>query len=309
MRYFIAVAEELHFGHAAAQLSLSQSALSRAISTLEDQLGTRLFKRTSRHVELTPTGAAFLEHARALLARQAQALDDLRRTDRGAGPLIRLGFVAGFAGQFGTAVLARFASRHPDIELRLERLAWTEQTSAIRDGIVDVAFVRLPCANNELRMSVVGVEPRVVLVSSRNRLSQAASIRLRDLADQRVCRPAGGPPEAISFWSGEEQPFTRARTRPRGPEVHHLDEALEYAAANLAVVIVPASVAQRHRREDLVAVGLEDAAPSQLAVAWRRDSAMPELREFLGVVRVVLQSEGRLTAAASAPAAAALRAG
>src|SRR6516164_7440045 len=139
LRYFLAVAEELHFGRAAARLHISQPPLSQQIRRLEDELGARLFRRTKRRVELTPAGQAFLTEARQTLAQAERAV---RAAQRGELGELVVGYVTTASYEPLPDVIRGFRRRFPDVDLRLENLRSVQQRQALFDGRIDVGFVR-----------------------------------------------------------------------------------------------------------------------------------------------------------------------
>lgn len=143
LRYFIGVAEELHFGRAAQRLGISQPPLSQQIGALEQELGVRLFERTSRSVRLTAAGKAFLEAAQATLASADRAVQVARRAARGELGELTVGFNASapFVPRIAQAILA-FRTRYPDVRLSLSEVPGVAQSAAIEDHRIDIAFIR-----------------------------------------------------------------------------------------------------------------------------------------------------------------------
>ncbi len=146
LRYFIAVAEEMHFGRAAARLNISAPTLSHQIGALESMLGAKLFtRRTKSAVGLTHSGKRFLIEAQETIKQAAHAEMVGRRAGRGDAGSISIGYVlsAGFSGML-SASLARFRERHPDVTFQLARVQTVEQFKALADGSLDVGFTRTP---------------------------------------------------------------------------------------------------------------------------------------------------------------------
>ncbi|SER18563.1 LysR substrate binding domain-containing protein [Lentzea xinjiangensis] len=150
LRYFVAVAEELHFGRAAQRLHMSQPPLSRAIKHLENDLGAALLQRSSAGVRLTEAGETLLVEARALL----------EQADRIRGKLRRTTLTVGMLGDNGGARLAAaFRRRHPDVEVRVRETDLTDPTCGLRTGQVDVALTRGPFDKTGLRTRVLRRDP------------------------------------------------------------------------------------------------------------------------------------------------------
>jgi DNA-binding transcriptional LysR family regulator len=157
LRYFVAVAEELHFGRAAERLYIAQPVLSRQVRKLEQDVGTDLLMRSSRTVALTPAGQQFLGEARSLLAAADAARRRMENIARGGANLM-VGF---FIGDDFSAARRAFSATRPDVAIRLKRIYWHNQTEVLADGEVDVAFVHLPIDDEGLELGPERLEPRV----------------------------------------------------------------------------------------------------------------------------------------------------
>ena len=161
LRYFVAVAEELHFRRAAARLHISQPPLSQQIRALEDELGCRLLARTRRRVELTPAGEAFLRDARQLLAELDGAVATARRIDAGQTGRLRINFVGSALLSVVPGIVQRFRAAAPDVEIELHERPTAEQLRLVSAGVVDVGLVRPPIeevAEHTARRSCCGSE-------------------------------------------------------------------------------------------------------------------------------------------------------
>src|SRR6202521_2951253 len=154
LRYFIAVAEELHFGRAAKRLGIAQPPLSTAIRTFERQLGVELLRRTSRSVQLTAAGESLLRGGRRVLAVYAETLAEIEAQARGDQSRLRVGFDATTVVAT-TRFVREFGESHPQIELDLTSLSWGEGVSELGDGTVDVAVVRLPVDDPRLETHIL----------------------------------------------------------------------------------------------------------------------------------------------------------
>jgi len=145
LRYFVHVAEELHFGRAARRLGVSQPPLSQQIQALEQELGVRLFDRSNRRVALTEVGRLFLPEARATLAQAARAGDIARRAHRGEVGELSIGITASapFAGTIPRAIFS-YRQAHPHVRLTIVEMSSDRQISALLSGELDVGFIRSP---------------------------------------------------------------------------------------------------------------------------------------------------------------------
>src|SRR5258706_7187474 len=144
LRYFVALAEELHFSRTAARLHIAQQALSKQIRELEEAVGVQLLQRSTRKVELTPAGAAFLRAAHATLGAFDDGVETARRLARGEDGTLRLGYVVGRALELTRPIVEEFARRHPRVELHLREYGHDDRSAGLAGGSADVAFLRPP---------------------------------------------------------------------------------------------------------------------------------------------------------------------
>ncbi len=151
LRYFVAVAEELHFGRAAKKLNIAQPPLSQQIRDLEQELGSPLFQRTSRRVELTAHGRLFLTEARDILGHTQRATEMVKASQRGEFGSIAIGFVTSAIYSVMTPTLRGFHSQFPQVEIRCHEMATPEQISALHKGEISVGFLRTPISDDGIR--------------------------------------------------------------------------------------------------------------------------------------------------------------
>lgn len=276
VRYFVAVAERLHFGQAALALHITQPALSRQIQQLERDLGVELFVRSSREVALTPAGEQFLQCGRQLLAFAQTALDSTRRAAAGDDAL-RVGFMLGMDTE---AILRAFSARHPGVSVLLERLRWWNHGEAVRDGRVDAGFVRLPLAEEGLELLPLYTEPIRVALPAGHPLAGRAALGIADVAAEPVLHYADALPAWNAFWCADPRPDgTQAR---RGPAVHDMEEIVEYVRTGRGVAFLPEAVCTMFQRPGIRYVPVTDIPPGQVALAWvpgRRAALVAALAE------------------------------
>ena len=260
VRYFVAVAEQQHFGRAAALLHLAQPSLSRQIRRLEQQLGARLLDRTPQGSRLTEAGQVFLPLAQSLLRSADQAA---ARTRAAADPSrIIIGFTSNI---LITQAVRELRRRNPDADVQTVHLEWDEARSALLEHRVDAALARLPFLTDQLHVTILYDEPRAVLLPRDHRLAGKESVTLDDIADEPM--PQVRDPMFNSFWRVDPRPDgSRA---PDGPLVQDIEEKLELVASGQAVSIVAASREVAHFRPDLTMVPLEGVEPSHVVLASR----------------------------------------
>jgi DNA-binding transcriptional LysR family regulator len=271
LRYFVAVAEELHFGRAAERLHVAQPVLSRQIRVLEGELGTELFARDRRGTALTPAGEQLLRDAVPLLASAEALLRRVRAAGAGVSRLT-VGFMPGITL---TPVVRLLRDRHPGLEVRLLRTSWHDQVTVLRDGRADVGIVRLPVDRAGLEVTALYAEPRVAVIAAAHPLAGKETVRVADLAADHLLQDPDAVPEwrdvAVELRTGERRPV---------PAIDSVEEKLERVAAGEGIAVVPASTAGFYTRPDVAVIGVEGLGPGHVAVAWPsgRDSAL--IREF-----------------------------
>ncbi|MEM5326603.1 DNA-binding transcriptional regulator HcaR [Paraburkholderia sp. JHI2823] len=183
LRYFIAVADELSFTRAAQRLHTAQPSLSQQIRNLEDEVGTPLFERTRRKVELTEAGKVFLAEARLVVAQADRAVARARQVGQGRAT-VTIGFVPAAEIRVFPVILPRLRLRYPEVNVELRSLPTAEQEEALLRGDIDVAFMRRPVVSPELRSEVVLTEPLVVVLPSGHPLAKQERIAPAQLSGE-----------------------------------------------------------------------------------------------------------------------------
>lgn len=183
LQLFVAVAEELHFGRAAARVGMAQPPFSQQIRRLERRLGFDLLLRTSRHVALTAAGQAMLLEARDLIARRDRSVDRVRATAAGEAGVLRLGLAASsVAGMLATIVRA-LRTHLPDVLLRIDDRDGADVAAAVRSGALDVAIVRAPFAATGVVVECVHSEHLIAVLPASHPLAGRPELKPSDLAD------------------------------------------------------------------------------------------------------------------------------
>jgi DNA-binding transcriptional LysR family regulator len=275
LRYFVAVAERLHFGRAAEALHIAQPVLSRQIRALEDELKVQLFVRTKRATELTPAGEQLLADARPLLAA-AEALR--RRVGRAArgNDTFTVGFMPGL---IVTPAVQALSERHPGLTVEVVRTTWTDQTDVIRDGRVDIGYVRLPIDQRGLRIRPLLTEPRVVVLPGGHPLAGKDAVGVADLAGEHLLQD----PDSVPEWRDIATELRRPGGRPPEPVFHAVEEKLEHVAAGHGIVILPLSVTTFYTRPDVTHVPVADLPPNQVCLAWDGTRRSRLINEFAAI--------------------------
>ncbi|GAB6897680.1 LysR family transcriptional regulator [Kineosporia succinea] len=264
LRYFVAVAEEQHFGRAAQRLGMAQPPLSRAIREMERQLGVQLLVRTTRQVALTPVGETLLDDARrALEAVQAAG----RRAHRSGRPAPAL--TVALKADFDAGLLPRIVEEYRELPVQLLLGGPGDQVRAVRDGRADVALVPTPYDPQGLESEPLVTAPRVVALAASDPLvTHPGPLRLSDLAGRML-------PNGTAAELGDVTAPTGQRVRRDLSQIFSLVET-----GNL-VWFLPQWLAERFPRPNLVYRAVEDLEPSTLAVVWAVGSRSPAVAAFV----------------------------
>jgi DNA-binding transcriptional LysR family regulator len=263
LEYFIAVADELHFGRAAARLSIAQPALSKAIRRTEARLGVPLFIRDSRHVELTPAGEALREHGRHALNAVSAAVRNARRAGDTQAQLRLVLKPGGDAGLL-SGILGEY-SRQPDAR-RVDILfsGPADRSDFLRDGRADVGLLYAPFDDlGGLDHETLYAEDRVVIVPAGHRLAGRTAVRMADLAGETLPRWKGIPGGGGT-----------------GPDVTDALQLLQMIKVNRMIAVLPRSLVEPVPA-GLVCVQVTDAPPSRLVLAWNEQDRRPLVASFV----------------------------
>ena len=283
LRCFVAVAEELHFGRAAARLHMTQPPLSRQVKILEHALQAELFERTSRSVRITPAGRSFLPEAKRLLKLAESAALVAQSIASGKVGSIKLGFTGGSVQSFLPALLTRCRAQLAGVDLILKEMVSGDQIDALESGLLDVGFLRPPVARVSLNSLPVVTEPLIAAIPKRHRLVRQKEIAIKDLDGEPFVMYA--PFEARYFYDLLAGQFAKARILPR--YVQHLSQIhsiLSMVRAGLGVAIVPeAATSLRIADVKLRPLKLRNPAPVELFIVWRREHDNPLLPALVDI--------------------------
>jgi len=290
LRYFVAVAEELHFHRAADRLAMAQPPLSQQIRNLEAELGVVLFERAHRRVRLTAAGCIFLEDAREILARSEWAVRRLRRADRGELGHLTVGYTSLLHYPFFREVLRLYRDRYPEVEITLRDMVTIEQMQRLHANTLDISFAAYASfaltslTRKELAHECILREPVVAVLPTDHRLARHVPIPLTALAGEPwiwFARPFD--PMTYDYMM---RLFEQAGFRPTvTQEVNQAQLFIDLVAAGMGVSLVPASAA-RPEGDGVVYLPIAEPAPTvEFDIVWRRDDTSPLVRAFIGVVR------------------------
>jgi len=285
LRYFIAVAEELHFTRAAERLHIGQPPLSHAIQALETDIGAQLFERTKRWVRLTEAGKLFLTDARRILALSDQASETARRAQRGEAGELRIGFT--FSTPFTplfASVINRYRAQFPTVSLTLHEMATLHQLEGIARRTLDLGFIRPPESSvpDSLALTTLREDPLLAVLPVAHPLAAQASLAVAQLAGQsfvmyphnagtgihpqiiRLCRAAGFMPRIVQ-------------------EAGEASTIIGLVAAGCGISVLPASFDRIRMDGVCYRPILDRAATTALLLARRADEHAPLVDAFLAL--------------------------
>jgi DNA-binding transcriptional LysR family regulator len=284
LRYFVAVAEELHFGRAAKRLYIAQPPLSQQIQHLEEELEVLLFTRSNRRVELTDAGRALLVEAYKILDQVEQAKSLAQRTARGELGKLAVGFVSSAAFELLPRLLAAYREEHPQISISLHEMEKDQQIAALFARQIQIGLLRPTIASSELCCEIILREPLLLALPLGHPLVSKAQITIQDLINETfVLQPR--------HWTLGLYDHVMSLCHAAGFSPVVKQEAADtylmigLVAANMGISLVPAS-AQSLRSQGIVYRCLEgDTTQIEMAIVWRRDNKSLAVEAFLELAR------------------------
>jgi len=293
LRYFVTVAEELHFGRAAKKLHISQPPLSMQIRALENELGVTLFNRTQRQVSLTQAGAALLGEARHILTRVEQAILATKRAGRGEIGELAIGFISVADYNVLPLVLREFRRRFPLVNLSLRELTTDAQIADLLAGRIDVGFVLPPIDEPALQSVPILREPLIAALPAKHPLArQPGKLALEKLKDAPfILFPR---PNAPGLYDDVVSCCKAAGFSPRvAQEAIQMQTIISLVSAELGVALIPASLTNL-QRTGVTYKTLQGGSPlTEVHLAWRRGDDLPVLRVFVEVAAKTARALGK----------------
>ncbi len=286
LRYFKAVATELHFGRAAEKLHIAQPPLSKQIQDLEAELGFELFNRTKRSISLTPAGQAFLGEVTQIFQQLDRAIDISRKTSRGELGQISIGFVGSATYNILPVMLQQFRDRYPHVQIELHELTTDRQLIWLREGRIDIGLIRPPVIGVDFASQIIFQESLVVVLPIDHHLAELDAIELSSLATESfilfprqlapglydpiiaICQAAGFSPQVVQ-------------------ECIQMQTIVSLVSANMGVSILPESIQEAQRQGVVykpiaVPFGIDKLAT--IAIVWRMNDDSPTIKRLLEIV-------------------------
>lgn len=291
LRYFLVLAEELHFGRAARRLSISQPPLSLNIQQLEASVGARLFERDSRGVRLTAAGRAFKESATALLAQAESARQLAREIEAGAVGRLRVGFVGSMLYRGLPQRLHEFQHRYPGIQVALTELNSQEQIDALLHGELDAGFIHTSRVPDELATELAHREPFVCCMPEGHPLAARAEVALTELRG-----------EPFVLFSRKASPdyynriFEMCAAQGFYPQVRHEMRhwlsVVSLVSQGMGVAVVPAALARSGMAGAIFRPLADATVPSEVFCVWKRAPDHPARDHFVDTIRLAAAQAG-----------------
>lgn len=281
LRYFVVLAEELHFNHAAERLHIAQPALSQQVRNLERELQTELFARSTRRVELTLAGQALLNRARDILASIDAASDVVARVASGTSGRLSVGFTGSATYDLLPRIAKGVGEHMPGVSLEVHgEMATSDQIAALRSNSIDIGFLRPPIAVSEFSHKIVRTDYLSLMLPSTHRLAAERAIDLRDVASDPfiIYRPTADLATDAFVAGAYQQAGFKPIVRQ---EVNATSVMVSLVAAGMGLALVPDAVRSvcvdgaviRPLRTPVVAMAL--------AAAWRTANDVPAVQRFL----------------------------
>jgi DNA-binding transcriptional LysR family regulator len=285
LRYFVAVAEELHFGRAARRLRVSQPPLSRQIAELERELGVKLLDRSSHHVELTTSGGAFLSESREILAAVERAKATARSVSAEPSGPLRIGFIQAQGWPLKSAIIREVIGRHPGIAPAFEPGSTAEQIRALRARQLDVAVIveapRRRPGGSDLERLVLREDPTDLAVAINHPFVRRRRIPLEQLSDQVliIANRAENPDAHDAVIAALQRHAVR-------PHLLYSDSSgiVDLTAAGVGVCFITSSSPHRSRVDIVIRPLNPPLIAIQLVMVWLRSNELPALKGFVEVL-------------------------
>jgi DNA-binding transcriptional LysR family regulator len=288
IRYFLAVAEELHFTRAAYKLHVAQPALSQQIRQLEEEIGVKLLERSNRRVQLTPAGEVFRTRSLVAIDQMNRAATEAGQAGRGEAGSLSIGFVSSAVWGVLPVLLRQFRRKAPLAEIELRELDPAEQLREIRERHLDFGMMHAVLDQPDLTSIVIARDRLIVALPEKHKAAAKASVALKSLADETFLIPkrhaAAGFHELV-MTACNQAGFAPARTQA----TRLLQTAVALVAGGIGIALVPASFRDNLKIRGVVYRSLQGDTPlAELIAVWRGDNNAPLLTRFRQELEAVL---------------------
>lgn len=281
LRYFIAVAEELHFGRAAERLRIAQPPLSQQIKQLETEMNVQLFYRTKQRVELTEAGKAFLKRGYEILHRIDLACDEAKRISQGEAGQLILAFTGAMAFDFLPMLIRGFKEKYPSINIILRQLTTTQQIEALHEGTIHVGLLFIPIESETLNVELLHEEPFIVALPRKHPIAlQHSPVDISLLANEQFImtpRNAGQSYYDAVISLCQHSGFSPQKTH----EALELHTAVSFVAAGIGIALLPSSI-QNVKNEEIIYKQIKKSSTTcKTGVAWNKHEHSSVVDSFI----------------------------
>ena len=277
---FVAVAEELHYGRAAARLNMTKPPLSRQIALLEHELNFKLFERVGRSITLSHAGRVFYSEAKRLFSLAENAADNAKRVAAGDAGLIKIGFTAGSSYSFLPRLLAHTDAYLKGVEIVLFEMLTRDQLTSLRSHAIDVAFLRPVFGDIDIESLCVARESLLLAIPRNHRLARGKMPRLSDIVDERFV--AFHPVDGAYFRSLIDRALKNAGVNVRCVQsVGQVHSILALVSGGQGIALVPESARSMNFKNIVLRPVRTESVVAELVMAWMRDNQNPALSRFL----------------------------
>ncbi|MEV6327660.1 LysR family transcriptional regulator [Streptomyces sp. NPDC051909] len=276
LRCLVAIVDEGTFTDAALRLGVSQAAVSRTLASLEQALGVRLLRRTSRSVTPTATGTRLVAHARRVLAEA----DELVRVAAAGEGALRVGYAWSALGRHTPAFQRRWAAAYPDTELQLVRV--NTPSAGLAEGSCDLAVLRRPPADRRFDSAIVGLERRLCAMAADDPLARRRSVRLAELSGYTLLIDRRTGTTTPELWPPDARPATE--------DTHDVDDWLTAISTGRRIGMSAEATASQYRRPGVVYRPVRDAEPVAVRLAWWRDDPHPATQDVIELLTALYRT-------------------
>lgn len=284
LKYFLSVAEELHFGRAANDLNIAQPALSQQIKQLENELGFLLFNRTNQKVALTEAGSVFRNRANHILELLNEAVEESQQVARGELGQIKLGFAGMVTFDLLPLVLHAYREKFPNVTVNLRHLPTSEQVVALNSKEIDIGILILPIDDESLSYEILRIESFVMALPKSHPLANEASIDLTSLVNEKFIMPARSA--GSGFYDSIINTCFNAGFSPKtSQEAQELQTIIALVASGMGISMVPSSF-QTLKTDSVAYIPIQNGpANFKTAMAWNKHNISPILHSFIEVMK------------------------
>lgn len=280
---FLVLAEELHFGRTAERMRVTPARISQTIKKQERAIGAELFKRTSRSVQLTPTGLVLRDGLAAGYQQIKEALAAAAAAGRGITGELNVAYSAAWCGTLVVAATDIFRVRHPNCLVRIHESPLLDPVGPLRNGTHDIQLVELPIDEPDIvNGPVLFSEPRALVVPVGHPFARRDTVSLEDLSEAPLITVTGQPQYFLDHHYPRRTP--KGHLIPRGPSTTAWQEVLALVGAGKGVSPTCARAAQYYSRPDVVYVPFSDAPLVEYGLLWTAVNSTPKVQAFIEIL-------------------------